>query len=288
MTESSLNLADKQELTFLAELVADLRAAAPDLRVFLVGAAARDLLLFYAHAVRAPRATTDIDLALAVADWDDFQRLRHSLIASGMFRADFKAAHKLLHRRQLEVDLLPFGGVERPDGTIAWPPDGDTVLGVLGFQEALASSVNAMLPLGQQIAVVCLPMLAVLKVLAWTERRTREPGKDASDLMLILSNYLDAGQGERLSVEADALFGQGDFDYERAGAWLVGKDASALLHAHSQNLNRIEEVVRSALEPEVDPDGALRLIGELRNTNLERARRLLISFLAGFTGQQYI
>lgn len=159
---------------------------------------------------------------------------------------------------------------------------------MLGFQEALASSVNATLPIGQQVAVVCLPMLAVLKVLAWTERRTREPGKDASDLMLILSNYLDAGQGERLSVEANALFGLGDFDYERAGAWLVGKDASALLHAHSQNLNRIEEAVRSALEPEIDPDGPLRLIPDLRHTDPERARRLVVSFLAGFNGEHYI
>ena len=104
---------------FLAELVADLRAVEPDVRVLLVGAAARDLLLFYAHGIRAGRATADIDLALSVVDWNDFTRLRESLLASGSFSPVPKVAYKLLYRRQMEVDLIRFGGVEHPDGTIA-------------------------------------------------------------------------------------------------------------------------------------------------------------------------
>ena len=124
MTPFLLNLANKQELTFLAELVADLRTVAPDVRVLLVGAMARDLLLFYAHGIRAARATLDIDLALAVAGWNDFEKLRESLPASGYFSPVPRVAYKLLHRRRMEVDFIPFGGVELPDGTIAWPPEG--------------------------------------------------------------------------------------------------------------------------------------------------------------------
>src|SRR5437867_7356522 len=85
MTAFSLNLANKQDLIFLAELVVDLRAVAPDVSVLLVGAVARDLLLFHAHGIRTGRATVDVDLALAVADWNDFERLRQSLLASGSF-----------------------------------------------------------------------------------------------------------------------------------------------------------------------------------------------------------
>jgi predicted nucleotidyltransferase len=286
MTAFSLNLADKQELISLAELVGDFRSVAPDIKILLVGALARDLLFFYPHGIRAGRATEDVDLAVAVPDWKDFERLRESLLASGSFSPDVKVAHRLLHRRRMEVDLIPFGGVELPNGTIAWPPAGDTVMGVLGFQEALASSISVLLPLGQQVAVVSLPMLAVLKVLAWSERRTREPGKDASDIMLILGKYLDAGQAERLYSEADHLLSAANFDYERAGSWLVGKDALTLLRHRSANPTRIEEAVRSALTPEVDPEGPLRLIGDLKNTDLERARQLLMAFLAGFNGEQ--
>jgi predicted nucleotidyltransferase len=285
MKASSLDLADKQELNFLAELIADLRAAAPHAGVLLVGAMARDLLLYYAHGIRAARATEDVDLALAVADWNDFERLRESLLTSGSFEPHPEVAHKLLYRRRMEVDPIPFGGVERADGTIAWPPKGDTVMRVLGFQEALASSISAVLPLGQCVAVVSLCMLAVLKVLAWSERRTREPGKDASDLILILRSYLDAGQAERLYSEADHLLAAGDFDYERAGSWLAGQDAVTLIRRHSANSNRIEETVRSIVALEIDPEGPLCLIGELKDTDLERARQILTAFLAGFNGE---
>jgi predicted nucleotidyltransferase len=285
MKASSLDLADKQELNFLAELIADLRAVAPHVGVLLVGAMARDLLLYYAHGIRAARATEDVDLALAVADWNDFERLCESLLTSGSFEPLSKVAHKLLYRRRMEVDLIPFGGVERADGTIAWPSKGDTVMRVLGFQEALASSISAVLPLGQSVAVVSLSMLAVLKILAWSERRTREPRKDASDLILILHSYLDAGQAERLYSEADHLLAAGEFDYERAGSWLAGKDAVMLMRRHSANSNRIEETVRSIVALEIDPEGPLRLIGELKDTDLERARLLLTAFLAGFNGE---
>jgi predicted nucleotidyltransferase len=285
MKASSLDLADKQELNFLAELIADFLAVAPHAGILLVGAMARDLLLYYAHGIRAARATEDVDLALAVADWNDFERLHESLLTSGSFEPHPKVAYKLLYRRRMEVDLIPFGGVERADGTIAWPPKGDTVMRVLGFQEALASSISAVLPLGQRVAVVSLSMLAVLKVLAWSERRTREPRKDASDLILILHSYLDAGQAERLYSEADHLLAAGDFDYERAGSWLAGKDAVTLIRRHSANSNRIEETVRSIVALEIDPEGPLRLIGELKDTDLERARQLLTPFLAGFNGE---
>ncbi len=44
MMGSSLDLADRQELNFLAELIADLRAVAPHLRVLLGGAQALGLV----------------------------------------------------------------------------------------------------------------------------------------------------------------------------------------------------------------------------------------------------
>ncbi len=287
MTTSSLNLSGKQELIPLAELVADMRAAAPAIKSLLVGAAARDLLLHHAHSIRAPRATKDVDLALAVSDWTEFANLRGALIGSGAFTPGSQLAHKLLHRQRVEVDLIPFGGVELPNGTISWPPAGDPVLCVLGFREAMSSSTSALLPLEQRVAVVCLPMLAVLKIIAWSDRRSRERGRDAPDLMLILANYMEAGQEQRLYAEEDHLLRAADFDFERAGSWLAGKDALNLLRLHSDNSTRIEQAVRSALEPEVDPDGSLRLIGELGETDRERMRFLLVSFLAGFNGDNY-
>lgn len=269
----------------LSDLIADVKAKVPNSNILLVGAMARDLLLFYAHGIKAARSTEDIDLAFAVASWTNFEKLRRSLLSSDAFRPHPSGAHKLLYRNHTVVDLIPFGGLENADGIISWPPHRDTAMSVLGFQEALESSIDALLPSGWQIAVISLPMLAVLKILAWSERCVFEPRKDASDLMLILHNYLEAGNSERLYSEAGQLLESRNFDYEGAGAWLAGKDALETIHKHSLKAERIEEVVRFALTTETDPAGMLHFIGELAVPDPERSRQLLSAFLSGFNGQ---
>jgi hypothetical protein len=80
-------------------------------------------------------------------------------------------------------------------------------------------------PSGPLGAVVSLPMLAVLKILAWSERQTLEPQKDAPDLLLILQNYLDAGNSDGPYSEAGQLLEHPNFDCDRVRAWLAGKNA---------------------------------------------------------------
>ena len=126
MIKYSLDLTNKQELRFLSDLIADVRARVPNIDILLVGATARDLLLFYAHGIKAARGTEDIDLAFAVASWSVFEKLRKSLWSSDVFRSHPSASHKLLYRKDVVVDLIPFGGLENADGTISWPPHGDT------------------------------------------------------------------------------------------------------------------------------------------------------------------
>jgi predicted nucleotidyltransferase len=286
MVISSLDLAAKSDLTFLAELVADLRAAAPAWQPLLVGAMARDLLLHHAHNIPVSRATEDIDLGFAVADWEGFAALRAALLASTHFEAHSSMIHKFLHRRRHQVDLVPFGGLELPGGSIAWPPRGDEVMTVAGFREALPSATDVMLPEGQRILVVSLPMLAVLKVIAWSERHATAPRKDAADLLLILKNYLDAGNHQRLYDEAAHLLDDSNFDYERAGAWLAGHDAATAMRKVAAEQTRVHQMISTLLTKEVDPDGPLRLIGEVGGRDAENMRLLLAAFLKGFNGEE--
>lgn len=285
MAISSLDLTAESELTFLAELVADLRAAVPAWQPLLIGAMARDLLLYHAHNITVGRATEDIDLAFAVADWEEFAALRVALLASIQFEAHRSLVHKFFHRRSRQVDLVPFGGLELPDGSIAWPPRGDEVMTVVGFREALDSAIDAMLPEGQRVLVVSLPMLAVLKVIAWSDRHVTAPRKDATDLLLILKSYLDAGNQERLYDEAAHLLDDNNFDYERAGAWLAGHDATTAL-GNVPEQTRARQMIMTILTKEVDPDGPLRLIGEVGGREAESFRLLLAAFLSGFKDER--
>lgn len=113
----------------------------------MVGATARDLLLQYGGRLPVQRATADVDLAFAVANWDEFNALRSALLTSEWF-SETRLEHKLLHQRILEIDLIPFGGVEDAAGQITWPAS-ESLMSVLGYQEARATSLEILLPEGQ-------------------------------------------------------------------------------------------------------------------------------------------
>ncbi len=172
-----MDLSDKTELRWLSAILSDARNAAPDVDCLVVGATARDLLLHHGHGVPITRATTDIDLAFTVDGWEEFDLLREAYLNSNHFTAGRPSKHRLIHRSGVRLDLIPFGGVERVDGTIMWPED-NTVMGVLGYKEARETAIEITLPAKQSVATVCLPMLAILKLMAWSERHLYMPRKD--------------------------------------------------------------------------------------------------------------
>ena len=287
MTASSnvrLDFSDREDLVWLARMLADVAQAAHEAEPLIVGALARDLLLFYGHGIRAPRATEDVDLALAVESWKAYATLRESLLAGGAFRPHTGAAQKLRHREFGWLDVIPFGAVEQPGGTIAWPPDGAQVMAVLGYAEANASATTIVLPQGQAARVVSLPMLATLKLLAWQDRHLVAPDRDASDVRFILRNYLEAGNADRFYTEMSHLLND-DFDFEATGAWLAGHDARALILQHGHRADLLLRTLSDLLRREVDPNGALTLVTQMSATAPENSLQLLLAFHRGLTGE---
>lgn len=276
-----MDLSDKTELRWLSTVLTDANVAVPDFRLLVVGAIARDLLLHYGHGVPITRATTDIDLGLAVASWDEFHQVRDAYLKSKHFSAGRPSNHRLIHRSGVPLDLIPFGGVEREDGSIMWPED-DAVMGVLGYREARATAIEIELPDGESVATVCLPMLAILKLMAWSERHTYTPRKDANDLFLILSNYLIDENAERLYEVGAHLLEKVDFDYQVAGAWLAGYDAAECIASSAERPRRVFDAVKEILHAEADSEGDLRLAGET-GYNAPTALKLLGGFLDGIT-----
>jgi len=281
MTASSLDLSSRRELGLLADLVQAICRAKPDVRFLLVGAMARDLLLSFAHGIESRRATEDLDFGFAVDDWRTFAELRAALLGSG-FAEVAGVAHRLSYDGY-RVDLIPFGGVEHVDGTIDWPPPQDTRMVVLGFREAMAAAVAVKLPGGMEVAVASLPALALLKLFAWADRRYTQPGKDAGDLWLLLRNYLDAGNRERLYDEASHLFEAADYDDDMAGAWLLGADARQLL-APRPDTPGAALVRASALLAGNGLEGPVQLAADMDTLDLQHAVDMLGAFRAGLDG----
>ena len=205
----------------------------------LVGATARDLLLFHVYGGPQPsRRTRDIDFAITVNSWESFEAVRNALLAQGNFSPS-KVQHRLLYSSstvpEVEVDIIPFGGVASPEEMITWPPELDTAMNVAGFEEALSTIVWISVTEALVIPVVSLPGLAVLKLFAWSDRRW---DGDATDVRQVIRLYADAGNEDRLYDSP--LAEEFDFDLELGGAKLLGADVVALCRpATLQKLQQI-------------------------------------------------
>ncbi|HTF62402.1 MAG TPA: nucleotidyl transferase AbiEii/AbiGii toxin family protein [Edaphobacter sp.] len=187
----------------------------------VVGATARDLLLFHVFGIPARRATLDVDFAIAVESWDKFDRMRNALLATEFVAS--KVEHRLyLKETDIPIDLIPFGGVAEDD-TIAWPPARDTVMTVAGFQDAMAASIQVQVSPTLAVPVVSLAALTILKIFAWEDRKTTD--KDAVDLYRVISKYADAGNEDRLYDPDSPHMEKFNYDPEPAGAPLAGEDS---------------------------------------------------------------
>ena len=170
----SLDFSQKPELTSLGRVISALQvvAAPAGVEFFLTGAAARDLMRRYAHNIEPTRQTEDVDFAVMVSDWQSFDALREALIASGeFFPCSGPVTHQLRHKSNLPLDIVPFGGIERADRTIVWPPDQSTVFDCFGAREAFAASAWVQLPECSPVRVPSIPALTILKVVAWHDRK---------------------------------------------------------------------------------------------------------------------
>lgn len=206
------------------------------LSYFLVGATARDIILTNVFGVEAARATRDVDLAVSVDGWSQFEKLKQRLLADGRFMAA-EISSRLYFKLDngsvgYPVDLIPFGGVEDASHAIAWPPDMATVMNLTGYAEARACVTEVEIASGLLISVVSLASLAVLKLIAWSDSGLAN-SKDAQDLYFLMRSYAQAGNQDRLYTDEHLLLETCGYDLELAGAGLLGKDVAALASANT-------------------------------------------------------
>jgi predicted nucleotidyltransferase len=207
---------------------------------FIIGATARDILMTHVFGIDADRATRDVDLAVALEDWSQFEAIKKAFIDSGNFMSLSSAVHRLyyqpdVHDTAYPLDLIPFGKITGDKNTIAWPPDMATVMNVSGYQEAFESAVQVEVGAGLTVKVVSIPALAALKLLAWNDRGLKD-NKDAQDLLFLLKNYHVAGNAVRLYEEALPILESCGFAVDLAGATLLGYDSRMIIEDATRQL----------------------------------------------------
>lgn len=248
MNNTSFNLSGKID-SHITEVLASLHCASAALGIpfFVIGAFARDLLFEHCYNIKPTRKTSDLDLGVKVAGWDDFERLIAYLSREENCSRDPKNAQRI-YLRSVHVDIVPFGQISDNQHNIFWPPEQAFKMSVLGFQEAYESSISIMLRETPEllIKIPTLPGLALLKIISWNERFP-ERGKDALDLLLIIDNYSETGIENRLYQE-ESLLNEENFDLKNASIRLLGKDMAML--ATSETYDTVKVILKNETEKE--------------------------------------
>jgi predicted nucleotidyltransferase len=203
-------------------------ATAAELHIpfLLVGAMARDMLLEHVRDMSKERRTLDVDIGVLVGSWAEFSKFCEAMAANG-FERNPAMAHRFRSDNDVIIDVIPFGGLTDAKGFIAWPPDDNPVMSVTGFDDALKHCLQLEIAEGRFVNVVSLPGLAVLKLLAWNDRRY-DSSKDAQDLALLLGLYGEYAKDRLFDSEQDLMERHG-FDMELAGAELLGQDIGTMV-----------------------------------------------------------
>ena len=204
-----------------------------NIEFLIVGAMARDLVLYHGFGADIERGTRDVDFAIQVESWQEFDDLKAALVQVG-FSTDATAAYRLGYIDSegipWELDILPFGELTDTNIDISWPPNGDFVMSMLGFSEALKTAWRVQIverpacivPVANPAAMI------VLKMIAWTERDVQLRRKDALDIAYIIKNYEKIPEVYERLYREDYME-QCDWDIDAAAALLLGHEIALMI-----------------------------------------------------------
>ncbi|HTK83217.1 MAG TPA: nucleotidyl transferase AbiEii/AbiGii toxin family protein [Bacteroidota bacterium] len=237
--------------------------------LFLVGAAARDMIFSTLFDIQATRRTLDVDVAIRVASWNQVNDLAAELRRTGLFLRDSRIQHRFRFRDGVIFDMVPFGDVENPTGKVRWPSHGDVVMSTIGFREAFEHSIAVTLRTNPRLEInVCAPPgLAILKLMAWNDAYPART-KDAQDLLFIMKHYIDAGNDERLHDQDKDIMEEPDFDFGLASPRLLGRDMGNIASRTTR------EHITRILTTETGTHAHYRLISDMLAGELNKEERM--------------
>jgi predicted nucleotidyltransferase len=246
MTSILFNLSGKIEKPVVEALYL-LKRIADSLGIpfFVVGAFSRDLILKHGYGIEPRRKTGDIDLGVEVANWEQFEKLKESLIETSQF--SLTPEKQRLRCGTILIDILPFGPITDKDKKISWPPEHEIIMSMVGFEEAYEYSITFRLSSDPEldIKLASLPGLAIMKLISWKERYPNRK-RDAEDLLFIMNKYEEAGNTERLYDEDLSLLQEENFDTKMAGTRLLGRDMAKISDP------RTVQIVKGILDAETE------------------------------------
>ena len=229
-------------------------------KFFVIGATARDIIMDI-HGEKSGRATRDLDIAIAVPDWNKYQQIENGLQQIGSFKKDKLQKQRFIYKDQYILDIVPFGDIMKLDDKIFWPPDEETAMSVLGFTKVDKATNEVVIDKSLKLNIASLAGIFLLKIVAWNDRHTINK-KDADDLGFILRNYFTINEG-RVHINHADLYDDADFTIITAGACLIGRDMAIMLKDSLATKQKIVTILNGELQKQEES----KLINQILETN---------------------
>ena len=213
-----------------------------DKEFYVIGATARDIVMQQLLDTESKRRTKDLDIAIAIPDWETFEQVKQSLIADG-FEKSSDMQQRFFYG-DYELDIVPYGVVAKEDDNIYWPPEEVVAMSVKGFDEVLSEAITVSIDDEFKVKIASLHGLFLLKFNAWLDRNAKT-SKDAEDMSFILSNYFMANLDRKMHQE---VYDWENFDDYIVGGYWLAYDIVALLN--KEQLCYYKEVIEGELAKE--------------------------------------
>lgn len=232
-------------LPLVAEMLTEMSTVCAKFGIdfYLVGAIARDIHLFANEELSSKRRTKDVDLAIAISDQGQYNQIKTSLIETGFFESHESETIKLIYKKGIEVDLLPFGAIEQQDRYVHLT-DPTFVLNMPGFTEIYPFVQDYDIGNGQIIKVCTIEGIILLKLIANDDRPERT--KDIADIEHLIQSYFDINDDDIYTFHYDILelYDTNDNDYiQLVCSRLIGRKIAQILSQSLELGNRVKKIL---------------------------------------------
>lgn len=240
---------------------------------YVIGATARDLVLHNVHGFQPDRKTADLDIAIAITDWKQFDTIVELLPKEDDFSKDKLQLQRFLYKDFFKLDIVPFGGVANERGIIYWQSAGERRMSVVGFRQMAEFALTVRIDDGLPIKVASLPGVFILKLAAWKDRHL-ENNKDAYDMALLIENYFEI-HTERIAEEHFDILEDDDFDEFVAGGKLMMRDVKEMLANEQQAFDYVKNIIAEETEKEEVSPLINQILETSKQLKYEQILRLL-------------
>lgn len=231
------------------------------IKFYIIGAVARDIILDL-HDEKSERVTMDLDIAIAIDHWEDFDDISADIVSLPNFSKDEKQQQRFFFREKFQVDIVPYGGIKDQNDQFFWPRDESFAMSVVGFEEAEKHLLPIEMDGSLKFNIVSLEGVFLLKLFAWKDRHNRE-NKDAEDLGFILNNYLIINRLISFSEPYNKVYDLENFTELKAGAIILGIKLNELIAENSDTQSK----VKSLLQEEINKEEESQLFNQIIETN---------------------